>query len=250
MLFDNLNLGEGFKRYFEFVPAYDEEQRHSAYYIRHEVYCRELGFEPVRENEEETDEYDRHSFQCLMRTSSVPTELVGCTRLVKVAPEDPMQLLPFEKHCAATLDRSIIDPSAMPRDKIAEVSRLAVISKYRRRKGEAKQPAVMNNDDFGTSKQPRFPYIPVGLYLGTIAMAQRQGIEHIFTLTEPRLAEHFSRLGVNIRPIGGPIEHRGTRIPSMMNVADIVKGLRFFMKPIWRAIQDQIEQNTPHSQKH
>ena len=37
------------------------------------------------------------------------------------------------------------------------------------------------------------------------------------------------------------MEHRGTRIPSMMDVEAIIKGLRFFVKPIWRAIEAQVD---------
>lgn len=242
MFFESLNLGQGFRRYFEFLPAVDEATRNDAFFIRHEVYCRELGFEAVREDERETDDYDRHSLHCVLRTATKPSELVGCTRLVLARPEDPMHPLPFEKHCEATLDRSLVDPARLPRSKIAEVSRLAVVSKFRRRKGETKRALTVEERDFGTSVQPRFPYIPVGLYLGTVALAERHGIEYLFTLTEPRLAEHFARLGVSIKPIGGSIEHRGTRIPSMMRVDDIVKSLRFFIKPIWRAIQEQIDE--------
>ncbi|MBL8452686.1 MAG: PEP-CTERM/exosortase system-associated acyltransferase, partial [Zoogloea sp.] len=74
-----------------------------------------------------------------------------------------------------------------------------------------------------------------------VAMAKREGIETLFVLTEPRLADHFSRLGVKITQIGGPVEHRGTRIPSMMDVDAIIKGLRFFVKPIWRTIEAQVD---------
>ena len=78
-------------------------------------------------------------------------------------------------------------------------------------------------------------------YLAIVAMAKREGIETLFVLTEPRLAEHFSKLGVKITQIGGPVEHRGIRIPSMMDVDGIIKGLRFFVKPIWRVIEAQVD---------
>lgn len=45
-------------------------------------------------------------------------------------------------------------------------------------------------------------HIPVGLYLGTIEMAALHGIDTLFVLTEPRLAGHFSKLGVKTRQIG------------------------------------------------
>jgi hypothetical protein len=56
----------------------------------------------------------------------------------------------------------------------ADVSRLAVISSYRRRKGEAGRPLVISDGDFKTSRSRRFPYIPISLYLATFAMAIEQ----------------------------------------------------------------------------
>lgn len=240
-LLDRFSLGEGFRKYFEVVAAFTEEQRNDVYGIRHEVYCEELGFEPVRPDRRETDDNDRHSLHCLLRSVNEPHTLVGCNRLVLARPEDPAYPLPFEHACRNTLDRSIIDPAREPRGTIAEVSRLAVRAQYRRRKGETKQALALSDEDYGTKEQPRFPYIPIGLYLAVVALAKQEGIETLFMLTEPRLADHFSKLGVRITQIGGPVEHRGVRIPSMMNVDHVIKNMRFFIRPIWRVVKEEID---------
>jgi len=240
-LFDRFNLGHGFRKYFEIHPALDDSLRDDVYRIRHEVYCEELAFEPQRPDRRETDDFDANSLHCLMRTTRDPKQLVGCTRLVFAKSDDPDYLLPFERTCARTLDRSIIDPARLPRDRIAEVSRLAVRAAYRRRRGEKAETVPIHDEDFGSVIQPRFPYIPIGLYLGAIALAARSGIETLFVLTEPRLASHFAKLGVDVRQIGGPVEHRGTRIPSVMDVQSIIKSMRFLIKPIWRVIHEEIE---------
>ena len=240
-LFEQFNLGNGFRRYFSIHPAVGDDLKNEVYGIRHEVYCEELGFEPVRPDRRETDEYDTHSLHCLMKTSGENTRLVGCNRIVLARPGDPHYPLPFERTCEATLDRSIIDPAKLPRDSIAEVSRLAVRAAFRRRAGDSKTAVSINREDFGTKDQPRFPYIPVGLYLGAVHMAERSGIETMFVLTEPRLAAHFGKLGVKIRQIGGPVEHRGLRIPSMLDVKSIIKGLRWLVRPIWNTIVEDME---------
>ena len=240
-LLDRFSLGEGFRKYFQVEPAFNDERRNAVYGIRHEVYCEELGFEPVRPDRRETDDYDRHSLHCLLRSSTDPATLVGCNRLVLARPGDADFPLPFEHTCRATLDRSIIDPARLPRHTIAEVSRLAVRAQYRRRKGETKTALALSDDDFGTKDQPRFPYIPIGLYLAVIALAKREGVETLFMLTEPRLADHFAKLGVRITQIGGPVEHRGIRVPSMMNATDVINRLRFFVKPIWRVVVEEID---------
>ena len=234
------NLGDGYKQYFEIAPALDPARINDVFYIRHDVYARELGFEPVREDQRETDKYDYRSQHCLVRSAD-GTRLAGCARLVLTDPADPDAPLPFEVTCKNTLDRSIIDPAKQPRARIAEVSRLAVMSEFRRRKGEQHSEASISEQDFGDRGQPRFPYIPVSLYIGAVAMAKRQGIEIMFTLTEPRLAEHFAKLGVNIIPIGGPVEHRGQRVPSMLMVNEVYQGLRLMVRPLWHTINEQID---------
>lgn len=235
-----LNLGAGFSRYFQVLPALDDDLRRSVFRIRHAVYCEELGYEPAREDGMESDEFDARAAHCVLQ-SATSREFVGCVRLVMTDADDPLSPLPFERLCAATIDRSIVDPMRLDRRKIAEVSRLAVVSRYRRRKGERKVPLGIDESDFGTPDRPRFPYIAAGLYLGMIAQARRHGIETLFMLTERRLAKQLSRLGVNVRKIGAPIEHRGIRYPSMMSVQEVIDGLSFFVRPLFAVIAGEME---------
>ena len=237
---DFLNLGIGFQKYFAAVPAVSDELKRAAYRIRHDVYCRDLAFEPVRPDGMETDGCDSHSIHTLLR-SKANAEYVGCIRLVLAHPQDPMSPLPVERLCAQTIDRRIVDPQKLPRDRIAEVSRLAVISRYRRRKGEANRPAGITENDFGTRDRPRFPYITVGLYLGMIAQARRHGIETLLVLTEARLASHLSRLGVRVQRIGGAVEHRGPRVPSLIVVDEVIAGFGAFVRPLYKVIADEID---------
>ena len=236
-----LNLAESFNRFFAVSPALRESEKEDVFFIRHDVYARELGFEPVRPDQRETDAYDVRSGHCLMKTSESPARLVGCARVVFADPQAPDALLPFEKACRDSLFRDQIDPARLPRDRVAEVSRLAVLSDFRRRKGEERREVAIDVQDFGDDQQPRFPYIPVGLYIASVQYALRHGVEYLFTLTEPRLAEHFAKLGVQIVPIGTPIEHRGTRVPSLIRVATVESGLRLMIRPLWKAIEAQMD---------
>lgn len=238
-LFEIPNLGRTFRRYFEIVPALSDELRDQAYRIRHQVYCEDLHFEPERPDRHERDEYDAHALHCLIRDVR-SGEYVGCTRLVLARPGDPLYPLPFERTCAEAIDRSIIDPRALPRGSIAEVSRLAVIAAYRRRRGERQQPAPLSETSFVEGERPRFPHLLVGLYLGTLELARLNGIETLFMLTEPRLAKHFARLGVKVEQIGRPVEHRGRRVPSMMKVRSIIEGLNFIVRPLYKVIAEEV----------
>ncbi len=233
-----------YQRCFEVVPALSHALRDHAYRIRHRVYCEELGYEPPQSDCRERDEYDSQSLHVLIRSLHTG-EFIGCTRIIRTRPRDPCHPLPFEKVCATALDRSIVEPSRLARDTIAEVSRLAVIAPFRRRKGEGRNPLPISDADFGTPARPRFPYIPLALYLATVELARLNGIETLFVLTEERLASHFARLGVRILAIGAPVEHRGTRIPSMMHTDAIIGGLKPIFQPLYRAIAADITRPRP-----
>jgi N-acyl amino acid synthase of PEP-CTERM/exosortase system len=234
-LFELLNLSQGFRKYFDISAAVDERLQNEAYGVRHRVYCEELGFEPVRADGRERDEYDARSSHVLIRSVKYD-RYAGCARVVRVDPDDPLSRLPVERTCEHTIERGIVDPARLPRGRIGEISRLAVTAEFRRRKGEQTTPMAISQADFGAAQMPRFPYLQVGLYLGAIALAKRLGIETLFVLTEPRLANHFARLGVKIRQIGGPVEHRGERIPSMMSVAAVEANLPRPVRPLYETI--------------
>lgn len=236
-----LNLGAGFSRYFRIQPALSEELRRNVFRIRHAVYCEELGYEPIREDGLESDAFDQSSIHCLLQAVG-SGEYVGCVRLVLTDPDDRAHPLPFETLCRDTVDRSVVDPSALHRARIAEVSRLAVIARYRRRRGEQKVAVGIDDSDFGTPDRPRFPYIAAGLYLGMLAQAKRHGIDTLFMLTERRLAKQLTRLGVGLRTIGGPVEHRGLRYPSMMSVQEVIDGFSFFVRPLFAVVAAEIDE--------
>ena len=236
------DLGEGFRQLFELTPALDQAALDQVLRIRHEVYCRDLGWEPVREDGRESDEYDRHSFHCLLRRRGTG-EQVGCTRLILARPEAPTYPLPFEESCRGVINREIVDLAHMHRRGIGEVSRLAVLRNFRQRRGESTIAASVSDDDFGgRGPEARFPFIPVSLYLGAAAIAKRFGVEHVFVLTEPRLASHFARIGFDIQSVSEPIEHRGTRVLSLLSSSRVVAGLRPMIRPMYDVIDHAIGQ--------
>lgn len=238
------NPGTSFKEYFEIVPALTDELRNEAYRIRHQVYCEELKFEQIQPEGRESDEYDFYSLHILIRSTRT-NEFIGCTRIIRPRHGNSYFPLPFEKACSAVLNRAIIDPQKLSRPTIAEVSRLAVIESFRRRKDDKNSVTGLSDKDFGANMQsqlqPRFPYIPLGLYLGTTELARLNGIDTLFVLTEERLAKHLNKLGFGLRFIGEPINHRGIRIPSMMTVSGIINGMKPTLRPLYNAIAADIK---------
>ena len=239
---EEFDLAEAFKRYFEIVPAFSDSLKDEVFRVRHQVFCEELAFEPRRADRRESDEHDAHSIHVLIRSIRTGA-FVGCTRIILARSDDPLYRLPFEKICATALDRSMVDPDNLPRDTICEVSRLAVIAQFRRRTGEESSPlALSDNADnaFGTTTQPRFPYIPVSLYLAANELARLNGIRTGFVLTEARLARHFRTLGFAPQTVGAAVEHHGKRIPSMMSPTTIVENLKAPLRALYRTVAAQI----------
>ncbi len=234
------HLGTAFKRYFEIIPAITEELKKEAYRVRHSVYCEDLGYEPPQSDRLETDEYDSHALHILIRNIQ-HNIFIGCARIIIPPVENPTWLLPFEKACMDTLNYSIVDSRKLPRKQIAEVSRLAVISSFRRRKGEVNNPINLSKNDFDPSPIPRFPYIPLGLYYGAVELARLYQIKILFILTEERLANHFNKLGFEIEFIGAPINHRGLRFPSMFSIHNTIHNIRPAIYPLYQAIAQDIK---------
>lgn len=128
----------------------------------------------------------------------------------------------------------------MPRQSIAEISRLAIIAKYRQPKNQRLQAVDIALGAFGAGVRPRFPYLLIGLYLGTVELARLQNIETLFVMTEPRLARHFRKLGVRIQTVGAPVEHHGMRIPSMMKISTVRAELKAIFRSLYGSIAKTI----------
>jgi N-acyl amino acid synthase of PEP-CTERM/exosortase system len=236
-----LNPANKFKEYFELAQAISPEMKDEVYRLRHRVYCEELGFERPRFDRREHDEFDAQSRHLLLRSVKTGAS-VGCVRLIMVPAEGPRLPLPFEKVFAAAIDRRKFDPATLPRSSIAEISRLTLACEFRRRRrievsGEAAHQA------FGTPAHPTYPYVQLGLYLGAIALAEMLGIATLFLITEPRLLAHFRRLGFPVRQISVPVQYHGWRVLSMMDVVHPVADLPFFMRPLYRVIAREIEED-------
>jgi len=238
-LLDIFNLGKSFQHYYGLVPALSAPLRDEVFRLRHQVYCVDLGFEAVRPDLRETDAYDGQSLHLLIRSVQID-RFIGCARLIRTCPDDPEQPLPFENACRTTLNRSIVDPSRLPRESIAEMSRFAVISRFRKRKGEAQTPMGVYDKYYGSWSQPRFPYISAGLFLGMVELARLNDIDTVFFLSEPREVISLARLGVKCQVIGTPIEHRGERIPSMVQVGDVFKGLNFLVRRLYHTTAAEV----------
>ena len=239
-----LQLHKHFRTYFQVVPAVNADLIKEAQMIRHDVYSSELGWEPISADGLEKDLHDPQSIHCLLKAVR-SNRYIGCVRLVSPQMNNSTLTLPLQEVCAGKLDAGCPDVAAMASGEVAEVSRLAIISDYRRRKNDKGRPVGIAEEDYKLQGRRRFPYIPVGLYIGMLHVASYHGIKTLYILTEPTLAAHFSRLGGNLKPVGAAIEHRGKRRPYVMDVDLVLKKSHPMLRPlIWtigRDVKRQLE---------
>ena len=209
-------LVTAFQQFFEILPADAPDLQDAALRIRFAVYCQELAYEPIEAfpDGRERDAYDGQSRFCLLRHRA-SGEFSGCVRLVLNDPAATETPLPFERLCEQSLRREVINPAKLPRDRFGEISRLAVISRFRRRAGEHRSPHGVGDEVEGPTADERrvFPHISLGLYLAAAAMGLREGLDLVFVMMEPRLARHMRRYGIEFTQAGDVIDYHGQRGP-------------------------------------
>lgn len=211
-------LTGGYKVYSAVTP----EEELIAYRIRHEVYCEELNYEPLSFAGFEKDPFDENATQVILY-SKKDGRHIGCTRFIhgdRLHPE-----LPFEKLCGETLDQTILKQVKSSGDKYAEISRLAVVSDHRR--GVAKKSSVAL----------------WMLYLGILALARHHGIKYLFALVQPRLFRVLQIRGIPIRQIGKGVDHRGLRVPVIVDMERIEPVVPILCRPVYAAIKKDIEKH-------
>ena len=226
-------IGRVFHRYFRIVPADTRALREEVFRIRYDVYCEELKFEDSSAfpDRMERDAYDEQSLHLLLhhKPSGV---YAGCVRLVRANPAAPDTLLPFERLCADRLFKEVLDTSTLPRLRIAEISRLAVRARFRRRPGEQSVAEGVVPERGESSGKRKAPPIALGLYLAAAATGLMTKMDGVFALMEPRLARRLSTYGIAFLQVGEAVEHRGMRAPFYItgnalyaHISPMVRGL-------------------------
>jgi N-acyl amino acid synthase of PEP-CTERM/exosortase system len=215
---DKNAIANTFSKYFFAVLATTPELRETAYRIRYQVYCQEFQFEPEANcpGHKEQDEYDEQSVHGLLmhRPSGAA---IGCLRLVLPHPDDPALPLPFERHCRHALNPDRVDIDSLDRQSIGEVSRLAVIPQFRRRKSDLNRPLSFP-DPVASAKTGRdtFPLIPVSLFLIGMCLFLDSKLGFAFAMMEPYLASLLSHHGIRFTPAGEVVDYHGQRGPFLL----------------------------------
>ncbi|MDJ0632247.1 MAG: PEP-CTERM/exosortase system-associated acyltransferase [Xenococcaceae cyanobacterium MO_188.B29] len=235
------NITEHFFSYFDLYIADTPKLKEEVYKIRYQVYCDELNYEPKENFPEgmETDIYDSRSIHCLLKHK--PSGLyAGCVRLVLADLEKPKALFPLEKVCQHS-----VDFSRKSRLHYSEVSRLAVISQFRKRKGEQNSATglILPEQDLNPSIQEKrkFPVIALSLYLACTSILITLNLDDTFTMMEARLSRHMRIFGIPSQLVGDFIEYHGRRGPFLMSPTSVLDNINEDIRDLFENIHSQLK---------
>lgn len=192
---------------FDVVVANTADLRDATFALRHEVYCREFGFEPVRADGLERDSYDDRAHHYLL--AHVPTGTwAGCVRVV------PGPDLPYE----AVFGDAPVDLATVPH---GEISRLTVARDFRRRPDHG-PPAMLHTA------------------LISLAAVMELGLDDAVCMMEPRLEAQLNPFGIRLSKVSGLVRHRGDRAPFHLDPGRTCREIRPDVRELLAAIRSRI----------
>ncbi len=240
-------LAGEFERTFAMQLADTDALRSRVFQVRYQVFCQELGFAMQQSDGLEADAFDARSLHCLLqhRASGLDT---GCVRLV--LPESGIGGgLPFESFGLRYVDRSLFDWKRVDPMLCCEVSRLAVVSEFRRRVGEASHAdGIGEAEDAGSGgRHRRFPFIAISLYHAVTSLILERPFEYVFMVIEPRLQRHLSRYGLNLRQISSEFDYYGQRATYVLTREQLQADVAAW-RPQWQDLYATVAGQILHRQ--
>ncbi len=222
----------------------DEKELAEIYRLRYKVYCLEWGFEKPEKhpNGLETDEYDRYSVHFAVRDDS--QKIVGSVRLILNPPEG----FPLERYCHIDMDTGKI-----PRENIAEISRLVISRDYRKRSEDKyiygpdeerrtigsfetynrgyyrrtedrfrhRQPGALRLKN-GTQNDRRSRHeLVTCLYKAVYHESKRRQLTHWYAVMTKGLVIMLKKFGIKFQALGDPVDFHGIRTPYIGEIRKI-----------------------------
>src|ERR1700687_2908229 len=193
--------------------------------LRYEVYCLECGFlDPAAYPDgREHDEYDGSSIHVAGFNSE--EDIIASLRLVRDSPLG----FPLEAHSKE------LSPEfqELPRDRTAEVSRLVVAKRYRRRSHDGRYGTDVGGEavvaagkrSHSNRVRSQYPLIFFGLFGRMFEESVDMGLEFWLAAMEPSLARFLRSYGFIFTPIGPPIDYFGTVVPYSARIQDVFESV-------------------------
>jgi N-acyl-L-homoserine lactone synthetase len=225
----------------------EEQELTEIYKLRYKVFCLEWGFEKPENHSGRivTDVYDKNGVQFAALDENRKT--VGAIMLIPDSPEG----FPLEKYCE--LD---INPEELPRDSLAEISRMVVHRDYRRRsedkyiygqdeerrsigsfhfqqnypnhkvqhrraddKYRGRQQTRRTSESYADRR--RRHEVVMKLYKAVYQESKRRQLTHWYAVLTKGIVNLLNRFGFSFEAIGDPVDYNGIRTPYMTEIAKL-----------------------------
>jgi N-acyl amino acid synthase of PEP-CTERM/exosortase system len=224
-----------FPYFFSARLAASAVQQRAIYRLRHQVYCEELNFEPVRASGLEHDEFDSRSIHCFINHTATDN-LAGTVRLITTNRAE--EKLPIEHYCQNS--NSQLTPKHFDYRKVCEISRLAVPASIRRRLIAVNQGASPMNQLLQKLEAECYSSVAVALYLIATLISVEKGKHHAFVMVEPALARILRRIGIHFQQIGDSINFNGKRAPYYLDMRTVTSTLKPDYLTLHSLLADQL----------
>lgn len=190
--------------HYEVILADSAEARRIHYRLRYQVYCLEQRWEPVDcfPDGEEKDEFDQRAVHFLVRNRF--TDQWIATLRVVLPGDDP---LPIES--LDILKDSVRD--AVPAGSAAEISRVCRPKCAMER--EISSGVATRSDLLGGASE-----VLLRLLRAAAEYCKDHGIDHLYMFCRPAMARMMNRLDIPMKRAGIPSEHRGVRVPYLVDL--------------------------------
>lgn len=226
-----------FDAHFAVELATSAQLRDEVMALRYQVYCREHAFEDATAfpDGRERDDYDPRSVHALVRHRSSGA-CVAAVRLVLADPQAPEMAFPVEAHCGHALPQAglaMLDDT--PRQRIAEISRLAVSH-------EVQQRLVQHSDssvpDAPMNEQKALACVIVGLFAAIVQWSDKLAISHWLAVMEPACLRLLRRYGIRFCHTGASVEYHGRRRPTIARARKLITRIHDARPDVWQLITD------------
>jgi hypothetical protein len=196
------NLSAAYHARFRCLLADTPPLIEQALRLRQEIHCRELGLGPAKAFDRDAQAPDPLTRHCLLQHKS-SGRFVGSCSLVIPGNHHSNCLLPLERSCHGVLDPQAIAPELMVRERVGEISRLALAGDFRGIGGNGRQ-------------------IPLFVSLASLAMLVHFRLNGAFVLMEHCLTRQLRHHGIRFHAIGAEVDHLGRRTPQQILLRDLM----------------------------
>ena len=223
-----------FNEYFKIIHVDSPELLRDVFRLRYQVLCIEQrlpGFDVSYYPEGyERDSYDDHSSHILLQHRS-SGDFVGTARLILPDPMNVEKPFPIEQH--TQFDPALIDVQAIPRRHTAEISRLLIVRRLGRRRGDSDKK---HQSELAEGNKRRFPHPILALVVGIIQMSAQHNITHCLSVMDPSLNRLLAPYGLQFDAIGPLADYHGPRRPYLIDLLRMLETTYVNNSEIWELI--------------